>query len=466
MTGTLKSANPGGTAIELAQRISSKSVSAVEVVEQTLERIDRLGEQLNCYTHVCRELARREAAACDEELSRGQLRGPLHGVPFSVKDTIDVAGVPTTLGASSLKQWLPPETATVVQKIRDAGGILVGKSNVPLLLMLGETVNEAYGRTVNPHNADRICGGSSGGEAAAVAGGLVPFGIASDLGGSIHTPAHACGLVGMRPTVGRLSTLGLRITDSGRALATGLSSRCTTAGPLCHSVEDAALLVSLMSGVDGKDPFVVPEQFSGIARVRPEELNICVYHDNGSGVSCSGEVRDAIERTAALLQEQGVHVDRRVPAGVAHAFRRQCGLFGAGGSEALRDEIARLEPQGPSAQIQANIEIFDRYACDTATFIGRLAEWDAYRSEMLAFVSEYDVIVSPVMPTSAMPHGQTVDRLEEYGYIWAYTSLGWPSVSLPMGVDSEGVPVSVLISAAPWNDSMALGVAALLETCR
>ena len=237
----------------MARAIADKEVSAAELVEAHLARIEEVNPALNAVVMLCADRARAEAAEADAALARGESKGPLHGVPFTLKDSIDTEGVITTGGTLGRKGFVPDADATVTARLREAGGILLGKSNTPELTYAGETDNLVYGRTNNPFNLDRAPGGSSGGAGAIVCCGGAAFDIGSDTGGSIRGPAHYCGITGIKPNSGRVPRTGHVVPHGLGAL-----DSLTQNGPMARYVEDLILLMPIISGPDWSDPFIVP----------------------------------------------------------------------------------------------------------------------------------------------------------------------------------------------------------------
>ena len=235
----------------MAAAIGSRRVSSLELVDACLARIERVNPAINAVVRLTSD-ARDRARQADDELAQGHVRGPLHGVPFTLKDSLDTAGVVTTAGTVGWRERVPTEDATVVARLKAAGGILLGKTNTPEFTWSDETDNDVYGRTSNPYDLERTPGGSSGGAAAIVAAGGAPFDIGSDTGDSIRQPAHVCGIAGLKPTSGRVPRTGHWPGFEG------LFQSFTQLGPLARRVEDLELLLPILAGPDGIDPHVAP----------------------------------------------------------------------------------------------------------------------------------------------------------------------------------------------------------------
>ena len=241
------------SASQLAQLIRAKQVLSLELVDAYLERIDAINPALNAVVQLVPEQARKQAQAADTALAKGELLGPLHGVPFTVKDSFDTAGIISTGGTLGRKDFMPQQDATAIARLQAAGAIILGKTNTPELTMAGETDNLIYGRTNNPYDTDLSPTGSSGGSAAIVAAGGSPLDIGSDVGGSIRVPAHVCGIAGIKPNWGRVPRTG-HILD----YRMGALEAMQQVGPMARYVEDLILTLPIMAGSDGIDPGIVP----------------------------------------------------------------------------------------------------------------------------------------------------------------------------------------------------------------
>jgi amidase len=301
------------SATALARAIRAKEISSAEVVQASLQRITVVNPALNAVVQLRAEAALAEARAADAALARGQIIGPLHGVPMTIKDSLDTAGVITTGGTTGRTSFVPAQDATVVARLRAAGAILLGKTNTPELTLWGETDNLVYGRTNNPYDLTRTPGGSSGGAAASVAAGGAPFDIGSDTRGSIRVPAHFTGIAGIKPTSGRVPRTG-HIVPWGLGAVDAL----TQLGPLARYVEDLVLTLPIIAGVDWSDPAIVPMPLGDPQAVPLQGLRVARYTDNGI-LAATPDTVAAVHRAATALTEAGalVHDDR--PAGLERA---------------------------------------------------------------------------------------------------------------------------------------------------
>ena len=280
----------------------------MEVVDAHLDRIAEVNPRLNAVVQVTAEAARARAREADAALTRGELWGPLHGLPMTVKDSLATAGVVTTAGTPGLRSYVPRTDATAVARLRQAGAILLGKTNCTELCGGGETDNLVYGRTNNPYDLERSPGGSSGGEVAIIAAGGSPLGLGSDFGGSIRGPSHLCGIAGLNPTMGRVPRTG-HIPPYGGAYDTA------RIGLMARFVEDLALALPIIAGPDGRDPSVVPVPLRDPAAVSLTKLRVAFHTDNGVFPPSADTV--AVVRSAAqALADRGVRVEEACPPGL------------------------------------------------------------------------------------------------------------------------------------------------------
>jgi amidase len=287
------------SATELAEAIRVKEVSSLEVVNAYLKRIEAVNPRLNAVVQVTADAARDKARAADTALARGDIWGPLHGVPMTIKDSLDTAGVISTGGTQGRQSFIPTQDATVVARLRAAGAILLGKTNTPELTLSIETDNLVYGRTNNPYDTSCTPGGSSGGAAAIVAAGGSPLDMGSDTGGSIRQPAHFCGITGIKPTSGRVPRTGHIISFD-----MGAMDMMTQIGPVARFVEDLILTLPIIAGVDWRDPAVVPMPLGDPAAVELNSLRVAFYTDNGVAAP-TPETVDVVRNAATVLSDAG-----------------------------------------------------------------------------------------------------------------------------------------------------------------
>ena len=420
----------GVPASVLAALVARRDASAQEILEAHFQRIDEVNGALNAVVQEDREQALIRAREADAALARGEPCGPLHGVPFTVKDNLSAAGLAMAIGVPERAGVIPTTDATVVARIKAAGAILLGKTNCPPYGGGIETDNDVYGRTNNPYDVERTPGGSSGGEAAIVAAGGSACGLGTDSGGSVRLPAHFCGLASIKPTAGRVPVTGV-IDDEGQIGALGDAR--TQIGPLARSVGDVALLLSVIAGPDGHDGGVAPVPLGDPADVGMPGLRIALQRETDFEVA-TDETVATVEQAAAALRAAGALVeDARPPAG---GHELTIDVWRSYGGELRSDELYRL-----------------------------LRRWDAFRSETLRFGERYDLILSPVFPSPARRHGEMTvpGRVDPMSFTTPHSLTGAPAATVRCGTSGDGLPICVQLVAAPWRDEVALAAALVLE---
>ena len=446
------------SATKLAEMIRNKEASSKEVIDAHLDRIDAVNPRLNAVVQLSGEAARKQALFADEGVSRGDILGPLHGVPVTIKDSLETEGVISTAGTLGRADFMPDADAAVVARLRSAGAIVLGKTNVPELSMVGETDNLVYGRTNNPYDLARTPGGSSGGEAAIIAAGGSPLGIGGDIGGSIRQPAHFCGIAGIKPSQGRVPRTGHFPPPAG-ALGTRLHI-----GPMARYVEDLVLALPIIAGPDWRDPAVVPMPLGDPAAVDVRALRLAFYTDNGI-VTPSLETTETVSAAVQAVANSAMSAEETCPDAMK-----------------VSDEIARHLDQAERATVEEwmlemagtreihpmtkrILEHKNPKESPAARFRRVERQWEAFRSEMLSFMEDYDVIICPVMPGPAWPHGTTsnADDPPDHSYTDTYSLTGWPAVAVRAGTSAEGLPIGVQVVGAPWRDDVALAVAQHIE---
>src|SRR5271167_195716 len=318
---------------EIAAQIRRKDVSPVEIARDHLDRIERLNPKLNAFVDWHPKLVLAQARAAEQAIIAGQDLGPLHGVPVSIKSSIDVAGHRCEAGSRSHAGRIPAEDAPLVARLRAAGGVILGVTNTPEMLMAWETDNLLYGRTNNPWDLERTAGGSSGGEAAAIAAGLSAGGVGSDGGGSIRVPAHFCGICGLKPTPGRIPSTGHFPKAGGPFALIG------AVGPMARTVADLRILFEVMAGWDDGDPCAAPVEVRELHEKVVDAIPIGFFEDDGR-TPVTEETRLAVEHAAFTLMNCGFHVEPFRPKGLEEARQLWWEFFGRAGGMIL-DPILR-----------------------------------------------------------------------------------------------------------------------------
>lgn len=432
--------------IQLAVAIRTGLVSATEVLEAHLTQIDKHNPTLNAIVTMDAEQARQRAREADKALARGEVWGPLHGVPFTLKDAHSTAGMRTTTGFPPLDH-VPHEDSTVTARLKAAGGILIGKTNVAEMLAdPAQSHNPIFGRTNNPWDIKRTPGGSGGGAAAALASGMTPFDIGTDLSGSIRIPAHFCGVFGLKPTEHRVSLAGLI-----PGLPSPRSVRIMSCiGPMARTVADLALLYPIIAGPDGRDTDVTPVPVADVPELALQNLRIA-FAPTFLGFPAAADVRGAVEALAKQLDRLGATVEEA--ALPAFDFNRE--LESAG--ELIGMAVGAFQPEANQPPIPL------------ARYLEALHRRDQSMIAWEQFFDAWDVLLCPPSMTTAFPHCETGSPLQvdgqEVGYwlvsahstVFNYT--GHPAVVLPYTLDRDGLPVGVQIVGKRWDESRLLAMA-------
>jgi amidase len=415
--------------------IAAGELSSRAVVAAFLDRIAQLNPRLNAVVALRAEAALSEADRADREVARGAVRGPMHGVPFTVKDWIDAAGLPCAGGSATFRGRMPERDATAVARLRAAGGILLAKTSVG-------PDNELYGRTGHPHDPLFSPAGSSSGEAALIAAGGSPLGLGSDSGGSIRQPAHCCGTAGLKPTTGRVP-----LTGHFPFICAATDPR-TVIGPLARHVGDLALALRLIAGPDGQDPSAVPVPLAdpdenGLAGTR-----VALYIDHPE-TTPDPDVIAAAHAAARALREAGLVVEAASPPGLEQVYRLTLDYWRRPESESGSEWVdgGGFDPAGLGPISAHDIQ-------------RSLFEWDRLRRRMLPFLQAYPLVVSPAAEKPAVRHGEDPGRIP-YTLLWSL--VGNPAVVVRAGTTAQGLPVGVQIAAAPWREDLALAAASIVE---
>ena len=446
------------TATDLIESIQRKKVSALEVMTAHLAQIDRVNPQINALTQRFKpEHCLAEAKIIDQAIANGQTVGPLAGLPVVIKDALYVKDLICSTGNLTLAQAGPStEDAFIVSRLKEAGAIIIGLSNVPELCRGGDSDNLLYGRTNNPYDLSRTPGGSSGGSAALVAAGGVPFAIGSDGGGSIVQPCHCTGIAGLKPTHGLVSSNG----SIGGSFF-GLIGSMICYGPMARSVQDLQRVLSVIACVDPLNPYSIPLPIQGAAPLKT--LNIAYFTDNDQS-PVDPEIKAAVTQAALALQDDVANVRYDRPACLSQAFSLHWDLF-LGGDKGANFKLAmqQLNTVPSSWELQEFQRQAENCTMTTSQLNQRMVDIDRFRFDMKAFMQHYDILISPVFPTVAKPHGIGIKEISDFSYAMTHNLTGWPTVVIRCGTSSTGLPIGVMIAARPWHDSTALAVAERLE---
>jgi amidase len=450
------------SATELARAISRGVLSSEEVVKAYLQRIDALNGSLNAIVQLDREGAIAAARRADQQRASGSTLGALHGVPITIKDSLDTAGIVSTAGTQGRAAFMPQADATVVARLRAAGAIVLGKTNTPELTLSLETDNLVYGRTVNPYDLTRSPGGSSGGAAAAIAAGMSALDVGSDTGASVRYPAHCCGIAGLKPTHGRVPRTGHIVSFAG------ITESLTTLGPLARRVEDLGLILRIIAGPDSYDPHIVPAPLGDSGEVRLKGLRAAVYTQVGD-VTASQETRTAIDSATDFLRDAGMSIELTSPPRMTEAINLFFGMFASDGGQGLKGFLDMLGTTEPSPQIRAVLKLLNQNTMSTAQLNDLVLGLDMWRSDLLAFMGRYDVLICPVCAYPAPKSLTTFETQEDvlppelFAYTAPFNLTGWPVAVVRVGRAVGDLPIGVQIVAKPWREDVALAVAAHLE---
>jgi len=439
------------SAVQQARLIREGEISSEELIKAHLERIAEVNPAINAAVEVLAERAMSEA--------RSAPPGELHGVPFSIKDSIQLGGSVSTAGTLGRAKAAPAsEDATVVARLRRAGAIPIARTNVPDLLFAFESDNLIFGATSNPYDLSRTSGGSSGGEAALIAACGSPVGLGSDAAGSVRLPAAFCGIAGIKPTSGRLPRTG-HFPPAG-----GWIEALWQIGPMARRVEDLTAVMPLLVGSDGVDPTAVSMPWLDPLDASLRDLRVAFYTDNEIAAT-NADVAQVIRAAAHALLDVVLAVDEARPAGVENAYDLEMKLLGADGGDGLWQYLAAQGSTAAHPLLRGWLEKLEPYRTDLAGFQKYWDEWDRYRASMLEIFGRYDVILCPAYTEVALPHGtSTLDaNFRGFSHTMAYNLAGWPAAVVRCGESASGLPIAVQVVAPPWREDVALAVAAALE---
>lgn len=436
----------------MAARIRNREISSTQLIRAHLEQIERINPKLNAVTEVLAETALKAAHKADQTSPYG----PLHGVPFSVKDSIDVAGARSTAGTMGRRNAAAAERdATVVARLRQAGAIPIAKTNLPDLLFSFETDNLIFGRTNNPYDPTRTPGGSSGGESALIAACGSPLGLGSDCLGSVRVPAAFCGIAGIKPTSGRLPRTG-HVPPAGSWF-----EALWQIGPMARHVEDLQLAIELMAYPDEEDFRAPPVPLGKTCDLR--DLRVAFFTHNGFA-QCEQSVVDAVTKCARLLEELGMEVEEERPPGLEQAYELELAILGADGAVGIDDYLRAAGSDQIHPLHAAFVDHMRAHRMTTTEFTRRWAQWDEFRVGIRSFFHRYDVVLCPVYTQTALEHGHSAieSNFQGFSYTMAWNLAGAPAATVRCS-EAMGLPVNAQVVARPWEDMTALAVCAVIE---
>lgn len=422
-------------------------------MEAHLAAIDELNPKLNAIVTRAPDAMER-AREAEAAIMRGDALGPLHGLPVTIKDTIETAGLRTTSGSLMRADFVPERDAPAVQRLKDAGAIVLGKTNAAEMAMEYTAENPVFGRTNHPHDASLTPGGSSGGEAASIASGMSPCGIGTDMAGSIRIPAHFCGIVGLKPTVGRVPGEGQFPASAGPY------SLGSAIGPMARRVEDLHLLFNVLSGSPSRS--IEVSHLAGL----------CVaWYADDSVTPVTDETRLAVERAASALSDAGLLVTQRRPPGIERGHDLWLKLFSRASVVQLRNVYQGHEEKGGDFVRWRLARAVDEKPATLDEYLEWWMERDKLRAELVEWMKDAPLLIAPVGATPAYAHGthkltlgdQTFSTFRAFSYSQTFNVFDLPSVAIPAGRSAEGLPIGVQIVGRPFTEQTVLATAAIIE---
>lgn len=471
------------SAKQLLQEMKNGKLSSRQLLDYYIKRIEKMNPSLNAVVATDFSAARARADAADKARTEGKSWGALHGLPMTVKDTYEVVGMPCVAGAPSLKDHLPKKNAVAVQKLEDAGAIIFGKTNVPLFASDIQSYNKVYGTTHNPWNVQYTPGGSSGGAAAALAAGFTPVELGSDIGGSIRTPAHFCGVYGHKPTHGIISLRGHIPGPPGVLGETDLA----VAGPMARSADDLQLMLDVVSGAN---PLMEPGwnlKLPAPKQKKLQDFKVLFWFDDPL-CPIGSDMKPAYQKLKQTLEEQGVAVTTSSPLGMELKtfyptyLRLIGGVMGASHKKMERTVMSLAAPVFDKLSERLKLpKLFENYLAGAGqSHVDWLRDNEKryrLREKFKAVFDEYDVVLCPVAMTTTFKHMQQPEMLmrkiqvdgkprnypDLFMWIAPATLMGLPATSAPVGVTAQGLPVNVQIMGAPFADKTTIRFARFLE---
>lgn len=455
------------SAAAMADAVRRRKISPMELVDAHLAQIEKLNSRLNAFVQIDSDRAR-ESARRAEKLLAGKAKkrplGPLHGVPISIKSSISVAGLRCEAGTKLRAGFVAQQDAPLVRRLKNAGAIVLGTTNTPELLMAWETDNRLYGRTNSPWDLARTPGGSSGGEAAAIAAGMAAGGVGSDGGGSIRVPAHFCGICGLKPTPGRVPCTGHFPESAGPFASIGV------VGPMARTIEDIKLFFEVMQGPDDGDTCAAPVPVRWPTKAQARKLRVGYFEDD-TRTRVTEETRAAVRLAVRALRDAGFEVKAFRPEGLEEARQLWRKYFVLAAGMLLRPMfIGREKDMSPILKEFLGWSSAEPIP-DARGMLDAWMQRDWLRARFFAQMGECPILLCPAAAIPAFRHGErswqiegkTVEYLDAWSYSEFFNLLGNPAVAVPVGQSKEKLPIGIQLIARPWQEEEVLEVAALLE---
>ncbi|WP_191830426.1 amidase [Pseudomonas fluorescens] len=450
----------GLTLVQMAEHVQRGTITSVELVEHYLSMIDALNPALNAIIQRPeREALVQQAATADAMAANGTSLGPLHGVPITIKDVLHVKGFTLSRGVAEFMSGPSEVDATAVARLRQAGAIILGLTNVPELCMSFESNNLLYGRTNNPYDVSRTPGGSSGGEAAAIAAGLSPAGLASDAGGSVRIPAHFTGICSLKLTQGRVPLTGQFPRERA-----GLFHHTSSFGVMAKHVADLELMGRLIAGPDGHDPDTVdaPWPVAPPAKSKPR----VAFLMGSERLPIAASVSAVLTEVLRLIPEFTEDITEACPDQFDEASEVMWRLFitGGDGGHGWKQLLKDIGKSTTTPQLQGLIDMSEDVRPSTLEMKQDWIAFDQFKYKLAAFFRKYDLLITPVYPDIAFRHGQSLEDRSKYGFVFPFSLSGSPAVVLRAGTDqSTGMPIGIQIVSAHWQEAKLLAFARQLE---
>ena len=436
---------------QAAALLKKGEISPVELTQAHLERIQELNPKLNAFITLTPELAMKQARQAEAEIQRGEYKGALHGIPLGLKDLFETEGIRTTAGSTFFAEYIPEVDAAVVKKLKDAGAVILGKLNMHEIALGVTNENPHYGDCCNPWNLQHITGGSSGGNAAALSAGLCMGALGSDTGGSIRIPSSLCGVVGLKPTYGRVSLLGV----------IPLSWNLDHAGPMARCVKDLAILLQVIAGYNPQDAWSIDMPVDGYLTKPEKDMHSWRIALATDGYFTDQEVVDeevlkAVKQAAQVFEKLGAQVEQ-VPFPNAREAAMANGLMTPSDAAAFHHQRLAENPQGFGKDVLKRLQTGAAYTSIEYALARRMQT--ILRCQFNEFLDEYDLLLTPTTPITAPVRG-SADAVERARLLTRFTApfnlTGLPALSVPCGWSSKTMPIGLQIIGKAWAERKVL----------